>query len=439
MAVCDVCGSTSLLPEKFGEVNVCKICFMKASGPLWKRQYDRYEDAENHRRKALDSAYKQNFPQRAGLAINDYFMEQINSMQSCDCCGHPVKYREPIGFANICKQCYNKINNSAWKTTEYEDNDDVEKNRKKILTIASRNSFPPIVIDGINRHFDSKIQKGLLYSIDGGTGQKLKVFTDHCILNTVEGFFDPEELSVSYAKALKMDQPKKKLVSNSAAKSLAKGVLSGNIVKAGIKFATAVAIDAATEDNTPKKVRFKVNYGDFKINYQTYNYVEYQEAEDNNIGYIRFVNSKTGGRQTDDILFFFKYDEDKIDKAYDAICEAIDRSSQLTTQETLYPTQQIPPAQFAPASVSVADEILKFKQLFDMGIITHDEFELKKRELLSGQTAYSSNVPAAPVVSPSAPAHSAMVSIFCSQCGTKNSDTACFCCNCGYPFSRKLI
>lgn len=32
--------------------------------------------------------------------------------------------------------------------------------------------------------------------------------------------------------------------------------------------------------------------------------------------------------------------------------------------------------------VSVADEMLKFKQLLDMGIITQEEFEKKKRELL---------------------------------------------------------
>lgn len=34
------------------------------------------------------------------------------------------------------------------------------------------------------------------------------------------------------------------------------------------------------------------------------------------------------------------------------------------------------------AAVSVADEMLKFKQLLDMGIITQEEFERKKRELL---------------------------------------------------------
>ena len=34
-------------------------------------------------------------------------------------------------------------------------------------------------------------------------------------------------------------------------------------------------------------------------------------------------------------------------------------------------------------SLSVADEIKKFKELLDMGAITQDEFEYKKKELLN--------------------------------------------------------
>lgn len=40
------------------------------------------------------------------------------------------------------------------------------------------------------------------------------------------------------------------------------------------------------------------------------------------------------------------------------------------------------PAVVAAAAPSAADEILKFKNLLDMGVITQEEFELKKKELL---------------------------------------------------------
>jgi hypothetical protein len=379
MAKCDVCGKTSLLPEKFGEVNVCKICFMKANGPFWKRQYDRHEDAEKHRCKALEAAHKQNFPQPAVSAINDYFVAQMNSMLVCDCCGMPVQHRQPLGEANICKECYGKINTSAWKATEYEDNEAVEKNREKILKIASKHSFPPVVVDGINKHFDSKIQKGLLYVVDGGEGQKLKVFVDHCVLITKDDEFNIDTVSVAYAKALKSGQPKGSLISNSAAKSLARSVLSGGIVKAGISLATSAAINAAADKYAPEKASFKVTMGGYKIDYHTYTYAERQKVGECEIGFIRFVNGKSGGRQSDDVLFFFGEDTAKLDKAYKAICEGIDAAAQPVIQEVPTPVQQAAPQ---AATASAADEILKFKQLLDMGAITQEEFDAKKKQLL---------------------------------------------------------
>ena len=381
MAKCDVCGKTSLLPEKFGDVNICKVCFMKANGLFWKHQYDRHEDAEKHRCKALEAAHKQNFPQHVVTAINDFFMNQMNSMLVCDACGMPVQHRQPLGKANICKNCYGKINTSAWKATEYEDNEEVEKNREKVLKIASKNGFPPIVIEGINKHFDSKIQKGLLFSVDGGKGQKLKVFVDHCVLITNDDEFDVDTVSVEYAKALKSGQPKESLIFNSAAKSLARSVLSGGIVKAGISLATSAAINAAADKYAPEKASFKVTMGKFKIDYHTYTYVERQKVGEGEIGFLRFVNGKTGGRSNDDVLFFFGEDTTKLDTAYKAICEGIDAASQPISQEIPTPIQQV--ASQPVSASSVADEILKFKQLLDMGAITREEYDVKKAELLS--------------------------------------------------------
>lgn len=380
MAKCDVCGKTSLLPEKFGTVNVCKICFMKANGPFWKHQYDRHEDAEKHRCKALEAAHKHNFPQPVVSAINDYFVAQMNSMLTCDCCGMPVQHRKPLGKANICKECYGKINTSAWKATEYEENEAVEKNREKILKIAKKHGFPAIVIEGINKHFDSKIQKGLLYVVNGGEGQKLKVFVDHCVLVTDDDEFDIDTISIAYAKALKSRQPKENLISNSAAKSLARSVLSGGVVKAGISLATTAAINAAADKYAPEKANFKVMKGSFKIDYHTYTNAERQKVGDCEIGYIRFVNGRSGGRQNDDVLFFYDEDTSKLDKAYKAICEGIDAAAQPVIQAP--PAPQIVPQAATPTAASVADELLKFKQLLDMGAITQEEFEAKKKQLL---------------------------------------------------------
>ena len=380
MAKCDVCGKTSLFPERFGEVNICKICFMKVNGPFWKHQYDRHEDAEKHRCRALEAVHKNNFPQPAVSAINDYFIAQMNSMLVCDCCGMPVQHRQPLGEANICKNCYGKIDTSSWRATEYEDNEEVEKNREKTLKIATKNGFPAVVIEGINKHFDGKMQKGLLYVVDGGEGQKLKVFVDHCVLITNDDEFNVDDISAKYSKVQRRGQPKEGLISNGVAKNLARSVLSGGIVKAGIGLVTSAAINAAADKYVPEKSNFKVAVGNFKIDYHTYTYAEHQKVGDCEIGFIRFVNGKTGGKQNDDVLFFFGEDTAKLDKAYKAICEGIDEALQPPIQET--PVQQTNSHTAAPISISVADEILKFKQLLDMGVITQEEFETKKKELL---------------------------------------------------------
>lgn len=70
-------------------------------------------------------------------------------MKICDCCKQPVQSLQTIEKAKICKQCFSKISTSAWKEDKYDNNDDVEKNRQKVLKIASKNGFPPIVIDSI--------------------------------------------------------------------------------------------------------------------------------------------------------------------------------------------------------------------------------------------------------------------------------------------------
>ena len=127
MAKCDVCGKNSLMPQKLGAVKICKVCFIKAGGPLWKRDYEKYDDAEKNRIKAMEAAEKLNFPQMVITAIKDFFVVQMNSMTRCGCCGQTVKNLRKLEQNKICEQCWNKINISEWRKNEYEDNAEVEK------------------------------------------------------------------------------------------------------------------------------------------------------------------------------------------------------------------------------------------------------------------------------------------------------------------------
>ena len=122
---------------------------------------------------------------------------------------------------------------------------------------------------------------------------------------------------------------------------------------------------------------FKVVKGKYRIDYTEYDHVDYQKVGDNEIGFIQFRNSRYGGKPTEDVMFFFGSSSGK-EATYNEIRKwmEIARRPQPASITTEMPQpQQIP-------STSAADEILKFKQLLDMGAITQEEFEAKKKQLL---------------------------------------------------------
>jgi len=374
MPKCDVCGKTSLLPEKIGNVHICKLCYLKANGPFWNRQYDKKEEAEKQRCKALEAAHQQHFPQPVIMAINGFFMDQINAAQICDCCGQAVQYRQSIGNANICRSCFGKINTPAWRQTDYLDNDAVEENRNRILKIATQNHFPAIVIDSINQHFDSKLQPGLLFYLEGVPGQTLKVFTDHCLLFTDQDDFDKKEIAVAFTNALGNGKPEEGFFSDEIKKTIIRSVISGGIVKTGMKLATSAVINSAVGKSNPKTEKFRIIPGEYKIDFHLYEYAEYQKTGENDIGFIRFFNIRSKSPQSD-VIFFFDTDTEKLTRAYKEICNRMEKISNPILTNTV---EQQPSKQ----EISAADEILKYKNLLDIGAITQEEYDAKKKELL---------------------------------------------------------
>ena len=345
MAKCDICGGTTIRTEQIGDLCVCKGCIMKEHGFMFANKI--VWDAEE------DTGSEKNF-----------FL--ADSMLTCDCCGKPVQVCQAIGDADMCGRCYGELNAPKWISYKYDDNEQTEAHRAIILKMAKNRRMPAAVVDGINKHFDNKLQKDLICVLDGGMGQKLKVFKDYCVLLTQDSF-DMENTSMQYAKVLKDKQKAEEKLSNDTAKLFAKRVISGGIVKAGISLATSAAISAAADKYVPDKKRIKVVKGAFKVDYRKYFYAEHQPIGDSEIGFIQFVSRRTNEKYSDDVLFFYNSNSEKITEAHKLICEGIDSVYQAATQVT---------------STSVADEIMKFKQLLDMGAITQEEYDLKKSQLL---------------------------------------------------------
>lgn len=386
MEKCDVCGKKTLLPEVFDGFNVCKVCFVKINGPFWKHSYKRYSDAEKNHQKALSNASKQNFPPDIISAIDMFFLNQMNGMVKCTCCKQLVNKLIDIENTSICEDCFSKINNSAWKEKEYLDNEQVETNRKQVLLIAQKNNFPMEIVNNINQYFDKKIQPGLICVVDGGVGQILKVYEDYCELIT-SNRFDLEEMSKRYGKALRHSKFSANSFTKNAAKAMAFGVLipGGTIVQAGVRAAASAAVTIAADMFLSGKSKLNIVKGNIVINYTRFEFADYLPCGngENDVGYIRFTHGQEN--LNNDIVFLFARNEKKAERAYEYIYSAVNsaqeakmnnKEANVINNQTLVQNAQI------VNNHSAADEIKKFKELLDMGIITQEEFNAKKKELL---------------------------------------------------------
>ena len=82
-------------------------------------------------------------------------------------------------------------------------------------------------------------------------------------------------------------------------------------------------------------------------------------------------------------------------------------------------------------NVSAADEIIKFKNLLDMGVITHEEFETKKQQILYGNNQVSQPQNNTQPPQPQPATQHVQPVLFCTKCGQKRLDNGPFCANCG--------
>ena len=71
---------------------------------------------------------------------------------------------------------------------------------------------------------------------------------------------------------------------------------------------------------------------------------------------------------------FFFHNNHSAKEMYNYICERVELVKKTKMENVLKQDQS--------SHISVADEILKFKELLDMGAITEEEFLKKKKELI---------------------------------------------------------
>lgn len=313
---------------------------------------------------------------------------------------------EKYGNVLLCKMCAIKMLTPTWKNKTYMRNEDVDKQKEKVLRIAQNNGFNSQVIGDLGAFFDSKKIAGLVKIIEGQRGQKLKVYEDYCIIETT-GNFDYKDAEKAYKKILAG-----KRGGNSPLDSLdgiinsqmAVGIIGevvggvipgGGILKKQIKHVgRSLAVNAISsqlgnveEQAEKKKVILSVRTGERIIRYKDYDIIRYIEpVGEEQYGVVIFQNSTLVKNPIEDAVFFFGSSVDikkETNQMYEYMKSRIEFFKEIKFQEEMESKGYVPIQQTQQMqAVSSADEILKYKQLLDMGAITQEEYETKKQQLL---------------------------------------------------------
>lgn len=352
-------------------------------------------------------------------------------MKTCDVCGKSSLIPSDIGTVTLCKFCSIKIGGTGWLKKEYESNEEVEAERMKVLEKSCANSFPPNVLEAINRSFQRLIRDGLIKVCKGGLGQELEVYEEYCVINTLLSF-DEEDMHACYGNicrkysgipndSYKTPREPEKSTFGDFAKGLS---FRGGVLGFGASLVTSSIKTAANNSKQTKKFeeerrraidyereqyigsfnntegKYKIQYADCdNIQFVTNEHVELANGMDYDLGYIKFQLKKYNGDPREDKIFFFHYNsssnkiyreiyEHMSDKLFQykkeredaeraTILEAQKQQIAVAVQETLATTQNS-----VGEHKTVKEELTELKELLDIGIITEEEFSIKKKQLL---------------------------------------------------------
>lgn len=275
----------------------------------------------------------------------------------------------------LCLKCAMTLKVSAWKNKDFETNEEVISMKSDVIFSASRAGMSGNVIQTVADYFDSQIEEGLVYKFYGGEDQILKVYEDYCQIITLEDF-DEDEMSKKYARSMKKGVSLESIFSDGAAvRSLAMGLISKkSLVKTGMSLASSVVLNSAIDYYFPGKADVLATPGIKTINYidcEDIKLMKHNTDREECIGAIKFLLNSSK-----EYNFFYSYNNSSAKNVCTTINELVGqiKAEQQASERT---------KSNLVGDSTVADEILKFKELLDVGAITQEEFDAKKKQLLN--------------------------------------------------------
>ena len=337
-------------------------------------------------------------------------------MAKCMSCGKTALLTTNFGNVILCKNCGTLANVSAWNSREFESMNELMNLKNDAIQKATTANMSQGVIAEITRFFDEYINAGFTTSIVGKCGQTLKIFEDYCVVYTKsEGKKNElENMFYQFDRDDDDDDDDGEYLSSEDKRNLARGLMTGKIVQAGIGAAVNASLSKQEKEKLAEKRRRErdklterlISVGDRRINLRDIEGVEMYSAPNTANGYLKFVPK---GVARDDIYnceyFFFNnsipFETKKIKQRLEVLkniitdkIEALKREAQMVAEQAAQKKAEEQAAMQAEQmrkmveevtqqqKPDVFEEVRKFKQLFDEGIISEEEFNAKKKELL---------------------------------------------------------
>lgn len=121
--------------------------------------------------------------------------------------------------------------------------------------------------------------------------------------------------------------------------------------------------------------------GEQELSLEYYDIIQFSELGNNDIGYIKFQTMQTLNNDEKDVLFFYGKNASKnikiaMPNIYKAILNNIKNIKYNTNDTVNKPNTEL------IDNEKIANDILKFKNLLDIGAITQEEYDAKKKEIL---------------------------------------------------------
>lgn len=350
-------------------------------------------------------------------------------MAKCMACGKMALLTTTIGNVILCKNCASMIGAPVWRDREFASRDELINQKNFAIQKATVEKMPPDVIMEITRFFDEYINAGYVTTINGKAGQTLKVFANYCVIIT-NSESTKSELESRFRQFEPDDDDSSNnddsFFSSEDKRRMVNGLMSGRLVQTGIGAVVSATInqqekEKAAEERARKKAHERslkvgrlISVGERRIFLKNIEDVQTFCRSNNTHGYLKFIPKGVSPSNIYECEYFFfsnsifhqtKQMKQNVESIKNYLIERIDgleremrealikqkqwKEEQLaakqaeqikqiieqTTQQNVQSTaQQNKPDAF--------EEIRKFKQLLDEGIISEDEFNAKKKELL---------------------------------------------------------